>query len=88
MSLKKDYEKMRAKHNAEQFEFIMKCVINLIDALPEGQKSVLEKRIFFNKGIESIRSRKRLLEIGQLIERSLNDIDPLLAKAADAINKK
>jgi len=84
MGIKKDYEKMKKKQNKELINFLQQRINALSDALPEDRKKMLDDKILMGRRIEAISDKTKLLNIGELIERSL---DPLVVKAVNSMPK-
>ena len=77
----KDYDKIVKKNHAAELDFLRKRVAKMVLSLPEKYAHNLH-RIFPKDPMKL--GRKDLLNIGGLVERTLNDIDPLMLKAVEA----
>ena len=84
MGIKKDYEKMKRKQNKELINFLQQRINALSDALPEDRKKMLDDKILMGRRVEVMEDKTKLLNIGELIERSL---DPLVVKAVNSMPK-
>ena len=72
---------MERKHRREEKEYLKKLVSCLYSSLDEERADRLKQ--FFPKEIEKM-TKKELLAVGGLIERSIDD-EPLLMKAVEAL---
>ena len=77
----REYDAIVRKNKRDELTFLRKKVTHLVNALPKSNYDKLKK--FFPNDTMTM-GKKDLINIGELVERTLREYDPLYLKAVEA----